>query len=118
VDDHHDIREGLAEFFTDEGYTVLTAANGQEALEALERHPDACLILLDLTMPVMDGWEFRRRQRADPALASAPVLVLTGLRDDSRAAELDPVARITKPADLSHLARLVERYCRRGASAP
>src|SRR5262245_27439609 len=78
VDDDEDIRETLAELLQDEGYRVMAVANGREALERLrENHDKPRVILLDLMMPVMDGWQFHREQQVDPTLASIPVVVIT-----------------------------------------
>src|SRR5205823_6375304 len=66
VEDHADLRESLTEILEDEGYVVASAANGLDGLNYLQAHPPPRLILLDLKMPVMDGWEFRRRQQEDP----------------------------------------------------
>jgi len=70
------------------------------------------VILLDLMMPVMDGWEFRRKQQADPALASVPVIVLSAL-DLARAGNLDATAFLKKPLDFDHLLALVREHCAR-----
>jgi CheY-like chemotaxis protein len=77
VEDDETIRASLAELLTEEGATLATAADGREALEALRvgRRPD--LILLDLMLPVMDGWEFRVVQRADPTLSSIPLIAMS-----------------------------------------
>src|SRR6266581_4459159 len=85
VEDDSDLREMMAQLLTLEGFQAATVANGREALEYLnsvDRQPD--VILLDLMMPVMDGWEFRRRQQADPAVSDVPVIVLSAL-DPARA---------------------------------
>lgn len=76
VDDDDDIRETLRDLLEDEGYQVLEASNGREALARL-RHGSVCVVLLDLMMPIMDGWEFREEQLADPAIASVPVVIIT-----------------------------------------
>src|SRR5262249_28727536 len=76
VDDDDDIREAIAEGLTDNGFDVLTAANGLDAMRVLRNtHPS--VILLDLMMPVMDGYEFLEERRVDPALAAIPVAVIT-----------------------------------------
>lgn len=109
VDDDADIRDTLSEFLQDEGYEVLCAQNGREALEHLRRPPSPCVILLDLSMPVMDGLEFRVEQMKDPSLAAIPVVIVTAgkqLRDVP--AEL-PV--VPKPPNLDKLMSLIRRYC-------
>jgi CheY-like chemotaxis protein len=62
-------------------------------------------------MPVMDGWEFRRQQQADPDLAQVPVIVLSAL-DQARAANVDATAFLKKPLDFDRLLDLVRTYCR------
>jgi CheY-like chemotaxis protein len=114
VEDDADLREMMAQILTLEGFGAQTAANGREALEylgRLDRTARPKVILLDLMMPIMDGWEFRRRQRADPAMAAVPVVVLTAL-DQARAADLQPDAFLRKPLDLDQLLELVRHYCR------
>ena len=112
VEDDADLREMMAQLLTLEGFQAATASNGREALQYLKgRHPD--VILLDLMMPVMDGWEFRRQQRADPDLAQVPVIVLSAL-DQARASGLDPDAFLKKPLDFDRLLQLVRSYCNGG----
>ncbi len=74
VDDDREIREVLRSALEDQGFTVAVAANGAEAMAKLEERPP-CLVLLDLMMPIVDGWEVLDRMRADPTLASVPVCV-------------------------------------------
>lgn len=108
VDDEADIRDMLAVLLEEEGYQAAGAANGLEALNYLRQHrPLPCLVLLDLMMPVMDGSEFRRRQRADPALESIPVVVLTA---DGRPPSLDAAGYLIKPVRLRDLLDAVERH--------
>jgi CheY-like chemotaxis protein len=111
IEDDADLREMMAQLLALEGYRAEAVANGQEALDYLRKGDVPELILLDLMMPVMDGWEFRRRLGEDPALASLPVVVLSAL-DQSRAADVDGVAFLKKPLDFDHLLELVRRYCR------
>jgi CheY-like chemotaxis protein len=111
VEDDDDLREMMAQLLSIEGFDTTTVANGREALEYLHaaRKPD--VILLDLMMPVMDGWEFRRQQKADPELAPVPVIVLSAL-DQSRAAGVDAAAFLKKPLDFDRLLELVRAHCR------
>ena len=74
VDDDPDIRDSLREVLEDEGYGTSCVANGREALDFLRSGKRPCVILLDLMMPVMDGWQFLEEQKRDPALAAIPVL--------------------------------------------
>ncbi len=77
VEDNDLIRTGLAQLFRLEGYRVETAIHGQDALEILSGGEKPHLILLDLFMPVVDGWNFRKAQLSDPSIATIPVVVLT-----------------------------------------
>jgi CheY-like chemotaxis protein len=110
VEDDEDLREMMAQLLTLEGFHTATVANGREALEYLhgESRPD--VILLDLMMPVMDGWEFRRQQQADPVLAPVPVIVLSAL-DQARGSSLKADAFLKKPLDFDRLLSLVREYC-------
>lgn len=101
----------MAQLLTLEGFEARTAANGRDALQYLQQGDLPELILLDLMMPVMDGWEFRRIQREDPALAKLPVIVLSAL-DATRAAEFGDAVFLTKPLDFDRLLHLVRQYCR------
>jgi CheY-like chemotaxis protein len=113
VDDDDTLRETLGMILQDEGYTVDMAANGQEALTHLRSAPAPCLILLDLMMPVMSGWEFRVRQRQDPALASIPVVVVSAVANNvERMDALEATAYFRKPVDLDALLAMVASHCR------
>jgi len=111
VEDDIELRDMMAELLALEGFVATAVANGREALEYLGRGNRPDIILLDLMMPVMDGWEFRRKQQSDPALATVPVVVLSAL-DHRRAAEVDAVAFLKKPLDFDRLLELVRQYCR------
>jgi CheY-like chemotaxis protein len=110
VEDDEDLREMMAQLLTLEGFHTATVANGREALEYLHEAGTPEVILLDLMMPVMDGWEFRRQQQADPALAPVPVIVLSAV-DQGRASSLDADAFLKKPLDFDRLLTLVRTYC-------
>jgi CheY-like chemotaxis protein len=103
VDDDHDVAEALSTVLADEGYDVATASNGREALMYLRSHTAPRLILLDVMMPVMDGYEFRVEQQRDPAIADIPVVVLTAGSMGERVAELGVTAHMRKPVDLDRL---------------
>jgi CheY-like chemotaxis protein len=79
VEDERAARTGMEKILLLAGYAPVSAANGQEALELLRSGVPASVILLDLIMPVMDGWAFRREQLRDPRLAHIPVIVLSAL---------------------------------------
>ena len=110
VDDDPDILEALSEILEAEGFEIRRARNGKEALERLE--PDAPqLILLDLMMPVMDGWEFAQRMRQrPPEIARIPIIVLSADRNvGSKASDLGAVGHLAKPFELNDLLELVRR---------
>jgi CheY-like chemotaxis protein len=112
VEDDADVREALAVFLEGEGHPVVEAAHGAEALTRLHDSAGICLIVLDLWMPVMDGWEFRAAQRKDPELAAVPVVVITadkGARQ--RAADFGEADWMTKPIDFGRLLELVNEHC-------
>ena len=107
VDDDEDIRDALKDLLEDEGYRVLTADNGRDALETLAGGAAPRVILLDLMMPVMDGWQFRIEQKKDPLLAAIPVVVITAAGD---VGEMD-VDVVPKPIDLERVLGAVARHC-------
>jgi two-component system, chemotaxis family, chemotaxis protein CheY len=116
VEDDLDVRETVAEVLTMEGHVVATAKDGLEGLQvARQRPPD--VILLDLMMPRMTGWEFRAAQRADPVLSSIPVVVVSACSLDVFA-EIDATAYLPKPFDLDKLLAVVERMAPRSEAAP
>lgn len=112
VDDEMIICELLTDVLTEEGYQVVTAANGQEALDYLRQNSPPCLILLDMMMPVMDGPAFRSRQRSDPALTEIPVIVMTAGMSRERLEQLiEADEYMLTPFGIDHLLDLVQRYC-------
>src|SRR5262245_10041069 len=100
----------MAQLLTLEGFNAATVSNGREALQYLEEGEAPEVILLDLMMPVMDGWEFRRHQKADPEISRVPVIVLSAL-DQGRTSSLEPDAFLKKPLDFDRLLQLVRQYC-------
>jgi two-component system, chemotaxis family, chemotaxis protein CheY len=96
VDDDLAVRRPMARLLGLEGFAVVEAGNGQEALTCLRAGLGIGAIVLDLRMPVMDGWAFRTRQRADPLIADIPVIVVSGA-DSDRFDELGAVATFEKP---------------------
>ena len=113
VDDDASVREDYAELLREEGYQVLTAANGLDALEQLsgvQKQPS--LILLDLKMPVMDGWSFHTRLSRDPNLGKIPVVLLSGATDVfEEASRLSADDFLLKPVPVKELLGTVEQYC-------
>ena len=115
VDDSEDIRTTIQDVLEDQGFTVACAANGRQALDMLLRGLKPALILLDLTMPEMDGWTFRQEQQKVPRLAQIPVVLFSGHHDAAQAAQsLNAAALMTKPLRLDGLVTLVEQLSRRG----
>ena len=112
VEDDPDVRDALATVLETEGYEVAKASDGQDALGQLRASPTTALILLDLYMPVMNGWAFRAEQLRDPKLASIPVVVVSA---DSmvgkRAADLGAAGYVGKPIDFDRLLALVATHC-------
>jgi CheY-like chemotaxis protein len=110
VEDDHDIREAVAEVLEESHYEPVEAENGAQALEKLRSGlPDPCLILLDVMMPVMDGWEFRAEQKKDPALRDIPVVLVTAHANMPNANGIAAILR--KPLDFDALIRLLDRFC-------
>jgi len=109
VDDDESIRESMKLALESEGYSVQTAANGQEGLELLRRIQRPFLILLDLMMPVMDGWGFAHALHSDPHLAKPPIAVFTAFAE--RAKNFRGAALIlSKPIDLDSLFSVVRKF--------
>jgi CheY-like chemotaxis protein len=119
VEDDPALRATLAEVLEERGYDVDTAGNGRQALDALDRTPTPNAILLDLAMPVMDGWAFRTAQQSDPRLARIPTIVLSAsIHTDGRRFEgPEPAAALAKPFDLSRLLDALRRCCQPAAAA-
>jgi CheY-like chemotaxis protein len=110
VEDNDDVRDMMAVTLQLEGHTVITAANGQEALNRLQRGLRPCLILLDLMMPVMTGWEFRAAVENDPVLKHIPIVVVSAANADS-AARAAVAAVVPKPIDVERLLTVVCELC-------
>ncbi len=118
VDDEADILEMLKYNLQKEGYAVLTAKNGKAALEEVKRSPN--LVLLDVMMPEMDGWEVCRRIKREPKTASVPVLFLTAKGsevDEVVGLELGADDYIVKPISVRKLLARVKAVLRRQETA-
>ena len=107
VEDEEDLRASLQEYLEDQGHRVTTAANGQEALDAMTGGEVPCLVVLDLLMPVLNGREVYDRMQQDARLAQVPVIVSTS--DPSRAPSGVPT--LPKPIDLRRLLAEVQQQC-------
>jgi CheY-like chemotaxis protein len=113
VEDDEDIRTDLKEILEINGYPTVTAANGAEALRRLEDSGLPALIMLDLMMPVMDGWQLRRALLDRPAFASVPVVVLSGAAGvHNEARNLGAVGYFTKPFSIRALLETIGRLWR------
>ena len=111
VEDDPDTREMLGKFLELEGFQVETAANGQQALERLEGGIQPRVIVLDLMMPIMDGWEFRRRQVKDDRFAKIPTIVVSAAGRD-RMVQVTADAYLAKPIDMDELLSRVGDFCK------
>lgn len=108
VEDDCDIRETEREVLEAEGFDVSTACNGKEAIELLN-HTHPCLIMLDLMMPVMNGWQFLEAERETLKAQGIPVVVLTA---GGTTAPAGVAAVVPKPFSVSMLLSTINRYCR------
>jgi CheY-like chemotaxis protein len=114
VDDDRDLRETLRELLEFEGYDVATAKHGEEALAWLRSSALPDVILLDLSMPVMDGATFRAHQQQDVALKAIPVVVLSASGDlAEKARALAPEDMLSKPVALATLLAIIDKHCAR-----
>jgi CheY-like chemotaxis protein len=113
VEDDEDIRADLTAILRVKGFSVEEAANGSEALARLRDGSAPCVMVLDLMMPVMNGWELRQAMLADGRLAAIPVIVVSGKGRiaDEEERLLAPAAVLVKPFELSELLSLVGRFC-------
>jgi CheY-like chemotaxis protein len=120
VDDDADLRESIEVVLSSRGHRVATAADGEEALAWLQqRVARPCVVLLDLMMPRMNGFELRARMSADPGLSAIPVVIITGagLLADSNTEAL-PTEVLRKPIEPSTLLRTVGKFCSTDAQVP
>jgi CheY-like chemotaxis protein len=113
VDDDSAIRAMVSDILGDEGYDVVSVANGQEALHYLRDRDDLPrLILLDLMMPIMNGWAFLTHQQQDATLATIPVVVISaGSTVQQQPLPHAPASFLPKPVDVDLLLGTVKRYC-------
>jgi CheY-like chemotaxis protein len=110
VDADYDVRESIAEVLSDNDYEPIAAANGREALRLLQNDETRpCVILLDMMMPVMDGWQFRARLQSDADLSTIPVVVLTA--HVPAPGEVVPMHFLKKPVKVEALLASIARFC-------
>ena len=109
VDDDPNIREALKAYFEFEGYEVRVAGNGQEALALLKVNEKPCLILLDLMMPVMSGWEFAKIAEKDVTIGQIPIVICSAFID--KAEQIKARGHLSKPLDMDELMGLANECC-------
>ena len=112
VEDDENIRDDLAQILSRKGYSIATAAHGADALAYLRASPPPCVVVLDLMMPVMDGWTLRLEMLKDLRLGAIPVVLVSGagsLEKDARA--LGVVDFVSKPFRVSELLAVIARHC-------
>jgi CheY-like chemotaxis protein len=117
VEDHDDSREMLEELLSEQGFSVESAVNGLKALERLLRPPRPDVVLLDLMMPVMTGWDLMARVEQEPSLRGLPVVIVSGA-GTTRPAPRGILASIPKPLDLALLMETLERLRSRHPEPP
>lgn len=110
VEDHRPIREGMVQALNHEGFIGVPAANGQEALDYLRAGGEASVIVLDLTMPVMNGWTFRETQQGDPQIAAIPTIIVSGVESSPLEGDA-PAAVLRKPVDFPALVTIIRSLC-------
>jgi CheY-like chemotaxis protein len=113
IEDNEATREAFGLILHTMGYRVATASNGQEALTQLQESAERpSVIVLDLMMPVMDGWQFRARQRQDTRVANIPVIVCSAAGDvQNRGASLEAQAYLAKPVEPGELLAAIRFWC-------
>lgn len=107
IEDDPNIREVLKLALDFEGYEVVTAQNGKEGLETLDKHPNIGLILLDLMMPIMNGWEFVDELKNKKKFDNVPIIVVSAYSE--RAKSIDCTDFVLKPLELQTLLESVKR---------
>ncbi len=111
VEDDDAVRDTVVDVLQDAEYSVRVARDGQEALDILRRGSGRpCLVLLDLMMPGMNGWDFAREQAGDPTLADIPICVVTAVGRSQQIPQ-KAVAVVRKPVQLKRLLEVVRQHC-------
>jgi CheY-like chemotaxis protein len=113
IDDETDLRETLKELLELMGFQVETAANGREGLAKLETKGPPCLIMLDLMMPVMNGWQFLDAIQKDPVHGNGliPVIVVSAAADVIELQSQYGCRSLTKPVDIDRLLTMAHEHC-------
>lgn len=114
VEDNEALLDTYKDLLELEGHEVVTAKNGQEALEALETIKQPCLILLDMFMPVMDGWQFldQLKLRSEDLITSLPIVICSAAGASAEEASKQVRGYIRKPADIDLLLGTVKKFCK------
>jgi DNA-binding response OmpR family regulator len=107
IEDEIAVSEVITAALEDEGYRVLTAGDGQDALQTVQREPPDAIVL-DLRLPNVDGWQVVRWCRAHPATTAIPIIVVSGVRDALQDGDIESLVFVEKPFDLDVLIALVE----------
>ena len=121
IEDEETIREAVVEILTEEGYEVYSAEQGKAGLSVLEKIPGPTLVLLDMMMPVMNGWQFIAAQKNRAQFTDISVVVVSAapegqaLTDDTDLLPVEGLLR--KPIDVHKLLKIVDQYCLRRAEA-
>lgn len=115
IEDDTDIRESVVEILRMEGYDVRFAENGQEAIELLPTLPAPTLLLLDMMMPIMNGWQFLEAQKANAKLADLKVVLVSAVPPDRALLNREGLAKVEgllqKPLNVTGLLSVAEKYC-------
>jgi CheY-like chemotaxis protein len=117
VEDDDDIREAIGDILQEQGYEVALAENGEHALQVLAEVNRPCLLLVDLVMPKMDGWQLMKALSKNDRLATIPVIVMSAM---PKAEKLDGQRVVKKPIDLDMMLEIVREHCcgERGSGPP
>ena len=109
IDDEPAIRQMMRDILELEGYHVSTAANGEEGISELKSIRSPCVVLLDLMMPVKNGWEFLDFQRNDPLLSKIPIVICSAYAESAKS--VCPSGFVPKPVQLDSLLKAVKAFC-------
>lgn len=113
VEDDEDLRDALSQLLREDGFRVASVDDGLAALKYLRKYPAPCLILLDLVLPTMYGFEFREQQLREPALVGIPVVVMSAISGAfQREDRLHAAAYLQKPFPAEAVLALAAEYCR------
>jgi twitching motility two-component system response regulator PilH len=110
IDDDEAVLETIGEILESRGYLAAFARDGDEAFRILQKGPDLpCLIILDMMMPGVNGWQFLERQRADSKFANVPVIICSAFAETAKSVHGATI--LEKPIELQSLVRVVQAFC-------